>query len=178
MGHFNEEALQLYHNLCAEKEGIDFSEEEVYDFTRCVRPNGTFYGTAGRCRKGTETAPAEKKVAEPRAKSSRSENITKIRNLVKEQKQKGATRRQLKSLRGKQQIEERTRKLEGEAKKRGKSVNELAAQKARESDRKADQSLLKKARERLSTAIAEGNKAGEKNYRRAVERLTEKLAKK
>lgn len=28
--------------------------EEMFDFTRCERPNGTAYGTAGKCRKGTE----------------------------------------------------------------------------------------------------------------------------
>jgi len=27
----------------------------LYDFTRCVRPDGSSYGTAGKCRKGTET---------------------------------------------------------------------------------------------------------------------------
>ncbi len=33
-----------------------FSEDAqyVWDFTRCVRPNGTHYGTSGKCRKGTE----------------------------------------------------------------------------------------------------------------------------
>lgn len=28
--------------------------ERSYDFTRCVRPNGTAYGTAGQCRSGVE----------------------------------------------------------------------------------------------------------------------------
>jgi hypothetical protein len=34
-----------------------FTEESiqaVWEFTRCVRPDGTAYGTAGQCRKGTE----------------------------------------------------------------------------------------------------------------------------
>jgi hypothetical protein len=34
-----------------------FSEaalKDFYDFTRCVRPNGTVYGTGGKCRKGVE----------------------------------------------------------------------------------------------------------------------------
>ena len=33
-----------------------FSEDAqyVWDFTRCVRPNGTHYGTSGKCRKGAE----------------------------------------------------------------------------------------------------------------------------
>jgi len=34
-----------------------------YDYTRCQRPNGTFYGTAGQCRLGTQTgAKPESKV--------------------------------------------------------------------------------------------------------------------
>jgi tRNA A-37 threonylcarbamoyl transferase component Bud32 len=39
----------------------DFSEEAkyVWDFTRCVRPNGTHYGTAGKCRKGSEDPYAD-----------------------------------------------------------------------------------------------------------------------
>lgn len=54
-----------------------FSEESTsqinkyYDFTRCVRPDGTAYGTAGKCRKGTEEAKAEvptkKKVSKEKA---------------------------------------------------------------------------------------------------------------
>ena len=31
-------------------------EDETFDFTRCVRPNGSAYGTRGKCRKGTEEA--------------------------------------------------------------------------------------------------------------------------
>jgi len=30
------------------------SDQEIFEFTRCVRPNGTAYGTSGKCRKGTE----------------------------------------------------------------------------------------------------------------------------
>lgn len=29
--------------------------EAVLDFTACIRPNGSVYGTSGKCRKGTET---------------------------------------------------------------------------------------------------------------------------
>jgi hypothetical protein len=31
----------------------------VWDFTRCQRPNGTFYGTAGKCRQGDEVGDRE-----------------------------------------------------------------------------------------------------------------------
>ena len=43
----------------------DFNEEtkqfiqDVYDFTRCMRPDGTFYGTGGQCKSGTEVDDAE-----------------------------------------------------------------------------------------------------------------------
>jgi hypothetical protein len=33
---------------------------ELYDFTRCERPNGSVYGTGGRCRKGAEIGDEEK----------------------------------------------------------------------------------------------------------------------
>lgn len=32
----------------------------VLDFTRCMRPNGSHYGTSGKCRKGTEVGEKEK----------------------------------------------------------------------------------------------------------------------
>jgi len=35
------------------------SSQQVWDFVRCQRPNGTYYGTGGKCRKGTES-PYEK----------------------------------------------------------------------------------------------------------------------
>ena len=52
MGHFTEESLQKFNTMCAE--GVDFGESPVYDFTRCVKPNGEAYGTDGRCRAGTQ----------------------------------------------------------------------------------------------------------------------------
>ena len=40
---------------------VSFSEEmaERFDFTRCQRPDGTFYGTGGQCRKGAQVGPKE-----------------------------------------------------------------------------------------------------------------------
>lgn len=35
----------------------------LYDFTRCQRPDGSFYGTKGNCRKGSEVGPKEKEFA-------------------------------------------------------------------------------------------------------------------
>ena len=50
--------------------GENFSELP-YDFTRCVRPDGSAYGTKGKCRKGTEQAkevPSLKAKPQPKVK--------------------------------------------------------------------------------------------------------------
>jgi hypothetical protein len=52
-GGFTPEALEAYQKAVAEKEGVEFSEEGTYDFTTCIRPDGSAYGTSGKCRKGT-----------------------------------------------------------------------------------------------------------------------------
>lgn len=36
------------------------SAQELWEFTRCQRTNGTHYGTAGKCRKGSEAEPKGK----------------------------------------------------------------------------------------------------------------------
>jgi hypothetical protein len=62
-GYFSEETLKQFSQLAGESFGTDFSESGTYDFTRCVRPDGSAYGTNGKCRKGTE---GEKKVEAPK----------------------------------------------------------------------------------------------------------------
>ena len=47
---------------------FDDHAQEVWDFTRCQRPNGTFYGTRGKCRKGDEAGAKE--VAEPKPRKA------------------------------------------------------------------------------------------------------------
>jgi hypothetical protein len=54
-GTFSDQSLQVYTSLVAGKNSSDFSETEAYDYTRCVRPNGTAYGTGGTCKKGKES---------------------------------------------------------------------------------------------------------------------------
>ena len=55
-GYFSEETLNTYARLAAEKLDTDFAEGDSYDFTTCIRPDGSAYGTGGKCRKGTEGA--------------------------------------------------------------------------------------------------------------------------
>jgi hypothetical protein len=73
-GSFSEEALEQFAQLAAQTQAADFAEGDTYDFTRCVRPDGTAYGTRGKCRKGSEAGPAEKPApigrAAPKSKPS------------------------------------------------------------------------------------------------------------
>ena len=48
-GSFSSEAVELYAQLIGSKHNQNFSEGESYDFTRCVRPDGTSFGTDGKC---------------------------------------------------------------------------------------------------------------------------------
>jgi hypothetical protein len=58
-GSFSLEALQAYEALVAETHPLNFSQGEVYDFTRCLRPDGTIYGSRGKCKQGTEIGAKE-----------------------------------------------------------------------------------------------------------------------
>ena len=61
MHYFSEKALQEYNKLCAQKQGLDFAEGGSYDFTRCVRTDGSAYGTKGQCKSGSPKEEAEEK---------------------------------------------------------------------------------------------------------------------
>jgi len=73
-GYFDEKSLEAYNLLIADREGVDFSEGEIYDFTRCVRADGSFYGTSGRCRQGSPAGPKEEaeKTGRQRTRSEKS----------------------------------------------------------------------------------------------------------
>jgi hypothetical protein len=62
MGYFSEDALKKFNAMCAD--GVDFGEEPVYDFARCVKADGDTYGTKGQCKIGKpigdDVEPAEK----------------------------------------------------------------------------------------------------------------------
>ena len=68
-GSFSEDSLLAFNQLASEIQGLNFgeSEEDSYDFTRCVRPDGSVYGTRGKCRKGTESTKAAASKVEERA---------------------------------------------------------------------------------------------------------------
>ena len=85
-GSFSEDALEQFARLAAEKQGLDFSEGEVYDFARCVRPDGSFYGTGGTCRKGSDAGDKKPEAPKKTSKGAGSEaasNGDSRANLVK-----------------------------------------------------------------------------------------------
>ena len=67
LGGFTAETLEAYQKALAEQAGTDFAEGDSYDFTTCIRPDGSAYGTGGKCRKGTE---GEAKAKEPKVKAA------------------------------------------------------------------------------------------------------------
>ena len=76
-GSFNEKSLLAYSEMVAEKIDVDFSEGEVYDFTRCLTASGRSYGTDGQCKKGIPIAKAEK------AEKKRKSIMSKLKDLIK-----------------------------------------------------------------------------------------------
>ena len=60
LGQFNEEAYLAFEETALDK----------YDFTTCQRPDGSKYGSNGRCIKGSETSPASKDDKKSSSKSS------------------------------------------------------------------------------------------------------------
>jgi len=57
-GYFSEETLDKYASLLASQSDVDFSESDIYDFRRCVMPDGEIYGTKGQCKVGKQIADA------------------------------------------------------------------------------------------------------------------------
>lgn len=85
-GSFSDEALLHYAELVAHSQPADFAEGDTYDFTRCVRPNGSFYGTRGKCKSGTEAGAKEQAAAKPHG-GVRDSTIAESRKAMKHQQE-------------------------------------------------------------------------------------------
>ena len=72
------------------------SAQEVWDFVRCQRPNGTFYGTRGKCRSGTEVGAKEIAAASPKTKNAKKAlkkaTVEQLQSLMKNPKLTDAQR--------------------------------------------------------------------------------------
>ena len=129
----------------------NFSEgvmEAVHDFARCQRADGSFYGTGGVCRKGTQTG-AKEKSATATAKASKDPAVQK-RLLQTEIKKVSA---KYEKLRGKPEAAAERKKLMDRANEIVKKLGEIdaAASKAA-GPKKPDTSLP--AQQRRSSAAA------------------------
>jgi hypothetical protein len=90
-GHFSERSLATYSELIEEAGSLDFSEVDSYDFTRCIRKNGSAYGTRGKCRSGTEAEPlSENKGTAREMRKGLVERVKSHMALAKDTKDGGA----------------------------------------------------------------------------------------
>ena len=72
MGHFTEDTLKKFQELCAE--GMDFGEGPAYNFVQCLMSNGDIYGVepGESCEKGKQISDEQAKKL--RAKSKKKED--------------------------------------------------------------------------------------------------------
>jgi hypothetical protein len=93
LGGFSEEALQLF-QLAASEQSYEFSESEgTYDFTRCMRADGSFYGTRGSCKKGSAAGAKEKEAPKTEGGRKRSATAAAKAAGAAERKAAGAAKR-------------------------------------------------------------------------------------
>jgi hypothetical protein len=84
LGGFSEDALNLF-QLAASESSYEFTEgEDMYDFTRCVRSDGTAYGTGGRCVKGSQEDKAPVAPAPPKGKMTKKDSVANVLRTQKE----------------------------------------------------------------------------------------------
>jgi hypothetical protein len=156
LGGFSDEALQLFQLAASERGYDEFAEGgDTYDFTRCVRANGTFYGTRGKCKSGSE-AGAKEITAKPAKPVTRDEKVNALRDKVSVLKASG-DKKKLAAARGDLQGQERMRKIESTAKKEGKTPDDVIRERNAAADKKTKARLSEKYPQLASGA----NKGGD-----------------
>lgn len=58
-GHFSKSSEIKFKKALSHLHGLDYTESELFEFTRCVRPDGSAYGTGGKCKKGVAADKSE-----------------------------------------------------------------------------------------------------------------------
>ena len=82
-GHFSEESVEAFLQMSCEDKGLDYSE--TFDFARCQRPDGSFYGTRGTCKppaKATKQLPRGRNVGERNRNARAQSAIDKLANKM------------------------------------------------------------------------------------------------
>ena len=138
---------------------LGFSEESVrsvneilsgnFDFTLCQRPNGSLYGTSGKCRKGSEVNPKESRPGTSSgggSKKTLSEMDAHIKSLYKKETE---ARNNGDDSKAREYMRESVKVL--------KALNErrdLLNQRLRELQDKMDDAVTIRDQQRLSTAVS------------------------
>ena len=129
----------------------------ILDFTRCQRPNGTFYGPAGKCKSGDEVGAREMPTAKPKkAAAKKKPKVTKAKAKAA---LKAATPEQLEKLKSHPKVTPEQKKTldKAIAEKKSKKSSGKPAQKTDE-DRIKE---LKAEAEKLKAAFAKHQEKGE-----------------
>jgi hypothetical protein len=99
--HFTDEALANAKALASVKSQDAETFAEAYDFARCQRADGSFYGTAGQCRTGTPAKAKEESVKAPKAVKGPKEASAKTQKTAKADKATAVLEKQLAELEAK-----------------------------------------------------------------------------
>jgi hypothetical protein len=159
-GSVSEEALAEYSRLAAEKLGTDFAEGEVYDFARCMRADGSFYGTSGTCKKGT--AAGDKEAEAPKTAGGRK------RRATAETKAAGAAERKAAGAEKRADHSRRARLFKDELKK--------VAGKMKGADDETRNRLLQEASDRANKRHAAGEDAADKRAKSGGDATDKKVS--
>lgn len=168
---FTDEALKAAYALAELKYSEDPEDQlafaEAYDFARCQRPDGSFYGTSGQCRKGKD---AGAKPEEPK----------KLKTDFRKEVAAGAAKR-------KERDEKRAARMTRDNELRGQIREGMAALKPVKAELARRERAMKEAERRVKKDPSKENRANLKTMQRAVreqdlaarkaEREIEKMAK-
>lgn len=174
---FTDEALKAAYTLAELKYSEDPEDQqafaEAYDFARCQRPDGSFYGTSGQCRKGKD---AGAKPEEPKAAAKPKKLKTDFRKEVAA----GAAKR-------KERDEKIMARQARDNELRGQIREGMAALKPVKAELARRERAMKEAERRVKKDPSKENRANLKTMQRAVreqdlaarkaEREIEKMAK-
>lgn len=117
---------------------------ETLDFTRCQRPDGSFYGTSGRCRKGAESGPKEKTTAHMKGQ------LDKLLKMESEARKAGDHDKAKEYMRAHMKL---VKELDNLEKKRPAVKAALTPAKPQEKGTPEQRMVLKRLEERLDDAV-------------------------
>lgn len=175
------------------------SAQEALDFARCQRPDGSFYGTGGVCRKGSPTGAKEKEAPKGRKSSGKTSESS-----AKKAAPKASASSDMKSKRAEVREMDKTAKAANKAadkadKKFQKSKSPADGKEARRLDKiaksadreanKADKELQRMAKSasndkgraknvKINEALASGNKSRLRSAQAEVQKRIASLEKK